>query len=120
MDVTSAWRTAFESWPEKLPRTGIVVTSTQETIPFVDFLIGESFVVVERDKPDSQGARKLIIALAAITAVKLLATEELKALSAFAAGKADDADDGFGVPSGLASRAAAAVRRTSTPSRSSF
>lgn len=119
MDVTSAWRSAFESWPADLPRSGMVVTSGQESIPFVDFLISDTFVIVERDKPDSQGARKLIIALAAIVAVKLPTTEDLSKLQPFTA-KKEEPDDGFGVPAGLASRAAAAVRRTGAIPRGSF
>lgn len=119
MDLTAAWRTAFESWPTLLPKAGLIVTATQETVPFIDFLLGESFVVVERDKPDSQGARKVIIALAAITAVKLSTPDELKTLSAFTESKKPE-DDGFGMPSGLAARASAAVRRSTDPPRRPF
>lgn len=124
MDLSAAWRSAFESWPESLPKVGMIVTATQETIPFVNFLLGESFVVVERDKPDSQGARKLIIALAAITAVKLSITEDLSTLTAFTVRKPPEStekQDEFGMPtSGLAARATAAVRRTSGPPRRPF
>lgn len=83
VDLTAAWRNVFASWPQTLPRTGMLVLAGQETVPFVDFLLGESFVVVERDKPDAQGARKLIVALAAITAVKLTTAEELATLQGF-------------------------------------
>ncbi len=85
VDLTAAWRNVFASWPPTLPRTGLLVLAGQETVPFVDFLLGESFVVVERDKPDAQGARKLIVALAAITAVKLTTAEELSSLQGFTA-----------------------------------
>lgn len=85
MDLTAAWRNVFASWPQTLPRSGMLVLAGQETVPFVDFLLGESFVVVERDKPDAQGARKLIVALAAITAVKLTTADELSSLQGFTA-----------------------------------
>lgn len=123
MDLTAAWRSAFQSWPSTLPKAGLIVMATQETIPFIDFLLGESFVVIERDKPDSQGARKLIIALAAISAVKLTIPEELKTLSAFATpsgGENPPGSDGFGMPSGLAARASAAARRTGDVNRRPF
>lgn len=120
MDLTSAWRSAFESWPAELPRAGMIVVGG-ETVPFVDFLLGDSFVVVERDKPDSQSARKLIIALAAITAVKLTTPDELSKLKGFTEkAAAPPADDGFGMPAGLSARATAAVRRSSEPSRRPF
>ncbi len=83
VDLTAAWHSVFTSWPESLPRAGILVTSTQDTIPFVDFLVAEQFVIVERDVPDSQGARKLLVALACLSAVKLKVTDELQTLSSF-------------------------------------
>ena len=83
MDLTAAWYSVFTSWPPGLPKAGILVTSTQDTVPFVDFLIADQFVIVERDVPDSQGARKLVVALACLNAVKLKVTEELQSLSGF-------------------------------------
>lgn len=82
-----------------------------ESVPFVDFLIGESFVVVERDRPDSQGARKLIIALSAIMAVKLSTPDSLATLAGFTQASVEAADD-FSAADSLASRAAAAVKRS--------
>ena len=109
MDLDGAWRSVFVNWPEKLPRSGMIVTSTQETIPFVDFLIAESFVIIERDRPDSLGARKIIVALAAITAVKLTITEPLSTLKSFA--QAPTTEE-FGLPAGTPARSAAALLRS--------
>ncbi|MFV0446773.1 MAG: hypothetical protein ACK5Q5_24645 [Planctomycetaceae bacterium] len=123
MDLTAAWRTTFQSWPATLPKSGLIVLATQETVPFCDFLLGDSFVVVERDKPDSQGARKLIIALAAISAVKLTIPEPLETLRPFTEGASavpPVPDAGFGMPSGVAARASAAVRRTGEVGRRPF
>lgn len=116
MDLTAAWQSAFAAWPAELPRAGMLVTSGQETIPFVDFLLGPDFLIVERDKPDSQGARKLIVALAAITAVKLTTPEPLSSLQGFAAPKVEQDLDFPGAPD-VTSRASAALRRTGDFSR---
>ena len=67
----------FESWPQNIPREGLVVTSFQEQIPFKDFMISGGVVMVERDKPDSMGGRKVIIAYEHISAVKLTNPAEL-------------------------------------------
>ncbi len=67
----------FEGWPETIPHTGLLVTSFNETIPFVGFLISGGMVIVERDKPDSHGARKVIVAYDAISAVKITDPMEL-------------------------------------------
>ncbi|MDZ4683564.1 MAG: hypothetical protein SH850_00655 [Planctomycetaceae bacterium] len=77
MHTAEAWRTLFENWPEAIPRQGILVTSYNDTIPFRDFLISGSIVLVERETPDSQGARKVMIAYDNIAAVKITSPMDL-------------------------------------------
>lgn len=77
METTESWRKLFENWPEAIPRNGLLVTTYQETIPFVDFLLSGSILLLERDKPDSAGARKVMIAYDAICAVKITSPMEL-------------------------------------------
>ena len=77
MDSAESWRTLFENWPETLPREGMVVTTFEETIPFVSFLISGGILLVQRDRPDTQGARKVMISYGAIAAVKLTSPDEL-------------------------------------------
>ena len=77
MESALAWRAIFENWPESIPKQGLVVTSFQETIPFVDFLISGGILMVERDKPDTYGARKVMIVYEAISAVKITNPMEL-------------------------------------------
>ncbi len=77
MHAAEAWRTLFENWPESIPRSGLLVTSFSETIQFKDFLISGSILLVERDIPDSQGARKVMVSYDAILAVKITSPLEL-------------------------------------------
>lgn len=77
MDAAEGWRNLFENWPHAIPRQGIVVTSYGEAIPFVNFLISGAIILLERDKPDSVNARKVMVAYPAISAVKLPTTMEL-------------------------------------------
>ncbi len=77
METAEAWRTLFENWPESIPRQGLVVTSFGEQIPFIDFLISGGILLIERDKPDSHGARKVMIAYDAICAIKIPSPMEL-------------------------------------------
>ena len=77
MDAAETWRALFENWPEAIPRSGLLVTTFQETIPFVNFMVSGGAVLIERDKPDGVGARKVIVAYTAIAAVKLPHTLEL-------------------------------------------
>lgn len=71
MHTAEAWRTLFENWPETIPRQGILVTTYAETIPFRDFLISGAILLVERETPDSLGARKVMVAYDGIAAVKI-------------------------------------------------
>ena len=77
MDSTSAWQQFFESWPDSVPQRGIIVTTFQENLPFTRFLISPGILAIERDKPDSLGARKVLIPFSAISAVKSTDTEGL-------------------------------------------
>ena len=78
-----AWRDFFERWPADRPRTGIVVTRFQETIPFTRFLVAEGLIALERDRPDSLGARKVFLSLSSIDAVKMTDTEDFEGVRKF-------------------------------------
>lgn len=77
MHTAEAWRTIFENWPDSIPRSGLLVTAFSETIEFKDFLISGALLFVERNVPDSQGARKVMISYEAIQAVKFTSPMEL-------------------------------------------
>lgn len=66
-----SWRALFENWPEAIPRKGIVVTIFNEPIPFASFLLSGGILLLERDRPDTIGARKVMLAYDSISAVKI-------------------------------------------------
>lgn len=70
MENTDDWRTIFEQWPPDLPRQGIITTA-QESFGFSDFLLSKGILLVERDRPDAIGARKVMISYKSILALKL-------------------------------------------------
>lgn len=77
MDAADAWRSLFENWPETIPREGMLVTAFGETVPFTNFMISGGLLLVERDKPDTHGARKVMVVWGAIAAVKIASPMEL-------------------------------------------
>ena len=77
MQTGEHWRNVIENWPESIPRKGILVTTQGESIPFVNYLLSEGILLVERDTPDSLGARKVMLTFASIAAVKITAPLEL-------------------------------------------
>ena len=77
MESSESWRALFENWPDSIPRKGLLITNFQETIPFVDFMISGAILLVERDKPDTFGARKVMVTYDAVSAVKITSPMEL-------------------------------------------
>jgi hypothetical protein len=77
LDSTEVWRSLFENWPESIPREGLLVTTFNEHVPFNGFLISGGVLLVERDKPDTYGSRKVMVAYSAILAVKITSVIEL-------------------------------------------
>jgi hypothetical protein len=77
MHAAEAWRSLFENWPDSIPREGLLVTSYGETIQFRDFLISGSLLLIEREIPDTFGARKVILAYDGISSVKITSPMEL-------------------------------------------
>jgi hypothetical protein len=79
MDTTNIWRQLFAAWPDALPQRGVIVTSFNEQVNFVKFLLSEHFLMVERMAPDTVGGRRLLIPYGKIEAVKITdpVTEEV-------------------------------------------
>lgn len=63
-------RQLFAEWPKAIPRNGSLVTDFGETIPFCDFLINDSLLLLSRATPDAHGTQRVIIDSEAIVSVK--------------------------------------------------
>ena len=59
------WRDFFTQWPTDMNRRGIIVTSFGEQIPFSGFWTNSNHLLLERQTPDSLGARTIILEYAA-------------------------------------------------------
>jgi hypothetical protein len=66
------WRDFFVQWPVDLNRRGIIVTSFGEQIPFSGFWTNANHLLLERQTPDSLGARTIILEYAQISAMKIV------------------------------------------------
>jgi len=64
------FRTIFEQWPLDLPRQGIITTA-QDSFGFSDFLMSRGMLLVERDRPDAIGSRKVFLPYRSILSLKL-------------------------------------------------
>ena len=66
------WRRFFTEWPDDLPKRGVIIAAFGEQIPFSGFLTGERFLLVERQTPDTSGARMLLFPYEQVTALKII------------------------------------------------
>ncbi len=77
--VLDNWRDFFTQWPAEMHRRGIVVTSFGEQIPFSAFWTSSNLLLLERQTPDSLGARTIVLAFTQITALKIVDVLKLNA-----------------------------------------
>jgi hypothetical protein len=66
------WGEFFSHWPADLPRRGIIVTSFNEQISFSTFWTSGNFLLLERQTPDSQGSRSVVVPYNQILALKIV------------------------------------------------
>lgn len=79
----ACWKELFLNWPETISRRGIVVSILNEAMPFKGFMVKPEMLLLERQNPDSLGARFIMLRYDTIAAVKLvdpLNTEAFKPL----------------------------------------
>jgi hypothetical protein len=72
MTPNSVWKSFFNNWPTGIQRRGVLVTCLNEAIPFKGFMIKEDILLLDRNNPDSMGARFILIDFAAINSVRLI------------------------------------------------
>ena len=70
MDSDDDFRTLFEQWPADLPRQGLITTA-HDSFGFSDFLLSRNMLLLERDRPDAVGTRKVFLPYRAILCLKL-------------------------------------------------
>lgn len=71
MDSAESWRSLFENWPDAIERQGTVISKQGEVVPFVNFLLSGGLLLLERNMPDTMGARKAVMGYDGIAVVKL-------------------------------------------------
>ena len=71
MNTGEYWKSLFENWPSSVPRRGLLITTFNDSVAFVNYMMSGGILLLERDRPDTVGARKVMIAYDAISAVKI-------------------------------------------------
>jgi hypothetical protein len=83
MDANSNyWGDFFTHWPVDLPRRGIIVTAFNEQVAFSTFWTSASFLMLDRQTPDAQGARTIIVPYDQILALKIVDVVKAKSFKA--------------------------------------
>lgn len=97
MDGFSVWKEFFARWPREMKRRGIVVTDLEQT-PFVNFTAGATTVLLERQAPDSLGARMVILSYAEVRALKVTEVVDTRIMSGWGFGRAAPATSPVSAP----------------------
>jgi hypothetical protein len=71
MELPLIWRSFFARWPKEMDHKGVVVTTFDEQIGFVEFMMAEHTILLQRLAPDANGGRKVILPYKNISAVKV-------------------------------------------------
>jgi hypothetical protein len=82
--VAQVWRDLFHNWPRGFARKGVVISSSQEQVPFVDFVANDEVLILERPTPDAVGGRRVALPFARMELLKF--TEPLKTQELLAVG----------------------------------
>ncbi len=69
--TAETWREFFTSWPADVPRNGIVVSTLNESTPFKNFWFRGELLLLERNVPDANGGRFVLVSYDVINTVKL-------------------------------------------------
>lgn len=73
------WQGYFTNWPAEMARRGILVTTFGEQIPFSSFWTSSNLLLLERQTPDSLGARMIVLSFAQVAALKIVDVLKAKA-----------------------------------------
>jgi hypothetical protein len=71
LNDSAVWAQIFQKWPAKLPQRGVLVVTFGEQIPFCGFLRTADALLLERQTPDTMGARKVILPYSQIAGLKI-------------------------------------------------
>jgi hypothetical protein len=72
MTTNSVWKSFFSNWPPGIQHRGVLVTTLNEAIPFKGFMMKDDLLLLDRNNPDSMGARFILIDFAAINNLRLI------------------------------------------------
>ena len=73
MDIPArGWKNFFSNWPAGVARRGVLVVAFGEQIPFAEFWMSETFLLIQRKTPDTLGARMLVLPYEQIAALKVV------------------------------------------------
>jgi hypothetical protein len=72
MEPVTCWKDVFTRWPAEMPRRGVLVATFGEQITFSSFAPSQAFLLIERQSPDTTGARTVILPYDNILGLKIV------------------------------------------------
>ncbi|MBN1854471.1 MAG: hypothetical protein JW829_17195 [Pirellulales bacterium] len=72
MSPETVWKALITKWPKDLPQRGVLVTVSNEQIPFRGFMFTEEMVLFERSNPDPMGSRMILLPYHQIASLRII------------------------------------------------
>ena len=79
---TQDFHRIFHEWPVSIPRKGLITTSFGENVPFVDYMLCGNLILVDRGMPDTAGARRVMMEISSVSALKIIDPIEMSRFTA--------------------------------------
>lgn len=72
MTAAQNWKSYLTEWPADFPRSGVLVSTLNEVMPFRRFWLKGEMLLMERTAPDANGARFVLMGLDGIYSLKFI------------------------------------------------
>lgn len=77
------WVKLLTNWPQDVRRRGIAVTSFGESIEFCSYMLMGTVLLLERERPDAQGGRRVMLQLAQLALIKIVDPVDMEQFGGF-------------------------------------
>lgn len=81
--MEQSWIDVLTNWPDGIARKGIAITTAGDSIEFCSYMLSGPVLLLERERPDSHGGRRVMLQLSQLAAVKILDPIEIERFREF-------------------------------------
>lgn len=77
------WINVLKNWPPEIPRKGLLITTFGESVEFCSYMLMGTILLLERERPDSQNGRRIMIELSNVAVIKVVDPIQMETFTKF-------------------------------------